>query len=296
MIGASFKGDLAARENVPLSSIREGIWLTIFPCCSSLIVSSSRIHSISSTRRRGESLWVKWIIRNLDFFSFLRFFQALTTGTHPVEIGPSRLHIEFDEDEEEKDDGLHAKKSSQVKRLVELHWLQGFPLLGCLTGLTDRTDCKGPFGDYMYSVRQIVALHRVASEVWKWHSVKYPRLCGMMENDESSANTFATMSDAELVEAVIETLCRAMEYHLGYEGNYTRVGRDGTEWDKDVFQFFKHKGTHRKVAYAKEHAMVHIIGQYRRKVDEELRELLGEAYGEWEKLPDDQGIPEGVVL
>jgi hypothetical protein len=38
------------------------------------------------------------------------------------------LHIEFDKDEEEKDGGLHAKNFSQVKRLVELHWLQGFPL------------------------------------------------------------------------------------------------------------------------------------------------------------------------
>jgi hypothetical protein len=46
------------------------------------------------------------------------------------------------------------------------------------------------------------------------------------------------------------------------------------------------------MAYAKEHAIVHVVGQYCKKIDADLRNKLGgEAYGEWEKLADGEMIP-----
>jgi hypothetical protein len=48
--------------------------------------------SYSTTR---ESLRIKWVVRNLDFFPFLRFYQSLTRGLFHVELSPSRLHIEL---------------------------------------------------------------------------------------------------------------------------------------------------------------------------------------------------------
>ncbi|KAI4636167.1 hypothetical protein J4E83_001121 [Alternaria metachromatica] len=247
-----------------------------------------------STVREG--LWIKWTVRNLDFFPFLRFYQAFTRGENAVEIPPSRLHIEFDKEKEETDDGLHAKKFVHVKRLVELHWLDGFPLWGCLTGLSDRQDCKGPFGDYMYSVRQVVALYRIDHEAWKSLSVGYLRRCEEMGYDDALESNFATLSDAELVEAVIDMLCKAIEYHLGYTGSYARIGRDQTEWDQDIFETFRYKGSHVKTAYEKEHAIVRVVSLYRKKVDRTLRDRLGEVYEDWENVPDDALIPEGVML
>lgn len=247
-----------------------------------------------STKRAG--LCTKWTVRNLDFFPFLRFYQLFTRGESAVELPPSRLHIEFDKEKEETDDGLHAKRFVHMKRLVKLHWLDVFPLWDCLTGLSDRQDFKGPLGDYMYSVRQFVALYRIGHEAWKSLSVEYLRFCGAIGEDGSSESDFVTLSDAELVEAVIDMLCKAIEYNLGYTGSYARIGRDQTECDQDVFETFRYKGSHVRVAHQKEHATVHVVSLYRRRVDKALRERLGEAYEDWESISDDALIPEGVVL
>jgi hypothetical protein len=229
-----------------------------------------------------EGLGIKWVIRNLDFFPFLRFYQSLTKGSFPVQIGPSRLHIDFDENNT-IDDELHAR-NSHVEKLIELHWLDGFPLWGCLTGLSDRPDCKGPLGDYMYSVRQIVALYWIDLAIWRTLSTEYLSRCRLLVKDESPGDMYTAMSDTELVETVINLICAAIRYDLGYEGNYARVGRDGSEWDEDVFEVFRYKGRYRETAYAMEHAWVHTVGQYRKKIDEELRDRLGEAYEEWKNF------------
>ena len=234
----------------------------------------------------SEGLWVRWVVRNLDFFPFLRFYQAFTTGDNAVEIPPSRLHIEIDDIEEEIDDGLHAKKFVHAKRLIELHWLEGLPLFGCLTGLCDRGDCKGPFGDYMYSVRQIVALYRIDNEAWHSLSVKYLHDWETMDAYDSIESDFTDLDDAELVEQVIDTLCKGIEYNLGYKGSYSRLGRDKTEWSQDDLELFHYKGSHAKTAYEKEHAIVRVVSLYRKKVDRELRWRLGNTYEEWERLPD----------
>jgi len=46
----------------------------------------------------------------------------------------------------------------------------------------------------------------------------------------------------------------------------------------------------------REYSIVHLIGQYRKRIDTDLRARLGEAYGDWERLADEQKIPEGVIL
>jgi hypothetical protein len=79
-----------------------------------------------------------------------------------------------------------------------------------------------------------------------------------MDEDES-ARVFTTMSDPELVEAVIDMLCNAMEYHLGYAGNYSLIDHEGKEWDKHVFEVFRYKGKHEKIVHEKEYAIFHVV-------------------------------------
>ncbi|KAA8618219.1 hypothetical protein PtrV1_09726 [Pyrenophora tritici-repentis] len=243
--------------------------------------------------RKREGLWFTWTVKNLDFFHFLRFWQSLMTrGDHSVEIKPEEVHLKFVDENEMKDIVLHDRKFENVKRLVELHWLEGFPLWGRLTGCTDFEDDRGPFFDWMYSVRQIVALYRVNRETWKSHSIKHLRKCEDLDDDESLETNFPALADVELVEKIIDMLCYAIEYNLGYRGNYTLLGRDGKECDKDVFKVFWYKRNHRKIALEREHAFVHHVRQYRNKIDKELRDLLGETYGEWERLADDMSYTE----
>jgi hypothetical protein len=189
-----------------------------------------------STKREG--LWFRWTVRNLDFFPFLRFWKSLTSGPSPLEIKPSEFHVAFDDEDEGKDKALHVTKFKNVHRLIEMHWLEGFPLWGCLTGFTDYDSDRGPFFDWMYSVRQIVALYRIDRQAWREQSIKYLQMCQPFDRDEATSNIFSEMSDAELVEAVIEWICNAIEYNLGYDGNFSTVGRDGKEWDKDAFKVF----------------------------------------------------------
>jgi hypothetical protein len=118
-----------------------------------------------------------------------------------------------------------------------------------------------------------------------------------MEDDEASADSSTTLPHLELVEAVIDMLCKAIEFNLGYEGSFSLINRKGEEWkNKDVFKMFQYKGKYRKVALEKQHAIVHIMGQYRAMVDAELRERLGVAYEEWERLPDQMEIPQDLIL
>ncbi|KAF1935841.1 hypothetical protein EJ02DRAFT_483310 [Clathrospora elynae] len=48
-----------------------------------------------STSRDG--MWIKWNIRHLDFFPFLRFYQMFNSPLYPVEISPSRLYTAFNQ-------------------------------------------------------------------------------------------------------------------------------------------------------------------------------------------------------
>ena len=202
------------------------------------------------------------MVRNLDFFPFFRFWQSLTTRDWLVEVKPNEVHVKFDNTNELRDKVFHARKFENVKRLVELHWLEGFPLWGCLTGFNNYAGERGPFFDWMYSVRQVVALYRVDHETWKWHSIKYLEEYKDLDNGESLEEGFSALLDAELVEKVIDMPCDEIEYNLGYDGNYSLLGRDGKEWDKNVFKVFPYKRNHRKNASEKQHFVVHTVDQY----------------------------------
>jgi hypothetical protein len=177
-----------------------------------------------------------------------------------------------------------------------MHWLEGFPLWGCLTGFTDYDSDRGPFFDWMYSVRQIVVLYRIDRQAWREQSIKYLQTCQPFDRDETTSYIFSKLSEVELVEAVIEWICNAIEYNLGYDGNFKTVARDGKEWDKDAFKVFRYKRKNRKIAYEREHMIMCKVSQYCHKVDRLLRARLQDEYQEWERLPDKMGIPEGAVL
>ena len=138
-----------------------------------------------------------------------------------------------------KDKALHLRKFENIKRRIELHWLEGFPLWSCVTGLQGHETDNGPFHDWMYSVRQIVDLYRIDREVWKGHSVEYLSGCDEVDDDTSAANNFTSLGDAWKRSST--SCARQIEYSLEYECNSVSVGRDGKEWDKDVFKDFRYK-------------------------------------------------------
>jgi hypothetical protein len=116
-----------------------------------------------------EGMWFRWTIWNLDFFPFLRFMQNLRQPPYPTEILPAQVHVKYDDTDKGRDRVLHKRKFEHVKRLIDLHWLQGFPLWGCLIILCDTRCYNSPLGELLYSVRQIVALYRVQHDAWqKW--------------------------------------------------------------------------------------------------------------------------------
>jgi hypothetical protein len=177
-----------------------------------------------------------------------------------------------------------------------MHWLEGFPLWECLTGFTDFESDRSPFFDWMYSVRQVVALYRIDRQAWREQSIRYLHDRRPFYTDETTSNIFSDFSDAELVEAVINWICNAIEYNLGYDGNFKTVDRDGKEWDKDAFKVFRYKDKNRKIVYEREYIITFKVGQYCNKVNRLLRARLQDEYQEWERLPDKMGIPEGAVL
>jgi hypothetical protein len=80
---------------------------------------------------------VQRTIRNLDFFLFLRFCETFTTGDWRLVVRPDEMRVIYDDTDEGKDKVLHTRKFENVKRLIELHWLEGFPPWACLTGCSN---------------------------------------------------------------------------------------------------------------------------------------------------------------
>jgi hypothetical protein len=74
--------------------------------------------------------------------------QNITQIPHPIEILPNQVHVNYDDTDEGKDRVPHLRKFENVKRLIELHWLEGFPLWGCLAGTCDSECCGGLWETY----------------------------------------------------------------------------------------------------------------------------------------------------
>lgn len=106
----------------------------------------------------------------------------------------------------------------------------------------------------------------------------------MTEHDQSSGKDWDHVNEEELVEAAIDLIMAALRYRTGYLSNFTCVDRNGGRWSD------KHVGYHRivrlvsryerpkMIAYTNHHAMVHVVNQYRKKVNTVLREQLGGEY------------------
>jgi hypothetical protein len=182
-----------------------------------------------------------------------------------------------------EDVALEATKFENVRRLIELHWLEGFPLWGTLTrlrefkGWEDRDNSNSLFGDWLYQVRQIVALYRIDRQTWRDTSIAYIKDYELVANDLVSSS-WEEASDADLVEAVIRLLTNAIEYHLGYKGKYSvsdRDGKDYSPWDSKPFLY---EIQFAKVAKEREYAVVHVVRLYYENIDGFLRAQLGDGY------------------
>lgn len=91
-------------------------------------------------------------------------------------------------------------------------------------------------------------------------------------------------------------LTEAAFFRLGYRGSWSPVGRDKSEWHKSQMNMLRLQGEHRKVAYQREHAIVHSVDLYCDEADERLRQVLGDQYAEWESWPDREEIPQDLVF
>jgi hypothetical protein len=240
------------------------------------------------------------IIRNLNFLQFFRFCQMF--GKPPLKIfdvSADLVDIKFESNFRGEDKILHANTFQHVKRLIELHWLHGFPLWGVLTGLSSNVDNpRNPFTDFMYSVRRIVALWRIDNQKWRWKSTEYLARCLRFEGHkiEITESYWRQFTAGVIIEAIIEMLVKAVEYRLGYQGSWSPVGRDKSEWHKKQMEMFRFQGDHRKVAFQKEHSVARMVDMYCEDVDERLRHVLGDRFEEWEMLPDSEVIPQNVLL
>lgn len=85
--------------------------------------------------------------QEIELLPSFRFLQYLFTGEWSLAIKPKQMYVQFEAEDEVKDSELHVSKFENVKRLVELHWLEGLPLWSCLTCFTDYEEESGPFFD-----------------------------------------------------------------------------------------------------------------------------------------------------
>jgi hypothetical protein len=67
------------------------------------------------------------------------------------------------------------------------------------------------------------------------------------------------ISDAQLVEFATDMLGKALEYRLGYHGNFSRVDQEGVIWDKYRIPDYRFKGKHSAIVDQVAHAVVHLV-------------------------------------
>jgi hypothetical protein len=186
--------------------------------------------------------------------------------------------------------------------LIEAHWLEGLLLWGCLTGLRKENGFenlhkkektgKGRFWGWMYSVRQVVALYHIRRTLWLDTSVACLKCWNAFEgDDDKDERPWETVSDAELVEAVVALLTETIKYRLSYMGFFGY----GNEDDIEEFGYFFHSGR-KCTATEMEHAKVHLVNKYCMRIGKILKGELGDRYGEWERLEDEKMVPMNILL
>jgi hypothetical protein len=220
------------------------------------------------------------------------------------------LNLDGDTDDGEKDHYL--RKFENVKRLITLHWLHGFPLWDALTvrgegardvgGDDDRYYesyhvSRDTFADWMGAVREIVALYTIRRSVWRKITIAHFRFCDFLRGRDMQS--WDAVPDEDVVDAVIGLLSDAIEYDLDYDGNFARVREsedDDEEEDEDLYKrgedrFFRFQHVFRKVAYEEEHVVMLVARKYCLAADKILREELGDCFDEWRDSEDLNSMP-----
>ncbi|CAO2647285.1 Nn.00g082070.m01.CDS01 [Neocucurbitaria sp. VM-36] len=241
-------------------------------------------------------------VANFDYFPHFRFLQMIQRLEIDTKIPGELVDITLFATDKH-DDNRCDEKFTRLKRLIELHWLDGLPLWGCLTGLRNvgetEYSVKHVYWGWMYSVRQIVALYRIKPATWRSISIKYLQRYKFLRDDDFDASIIAEYSNPELVQAVIEMLSTSLECELGCTGNFRSLYRDSHNFidydhkDKDLFRL---PGYAKRVAYELDHASVLVARQYREKAGTLLKSELGSLYEEWEASEDKKSIPQDVLL
>ncbi|KAI8933081.1 hypothetical protein NX059_009725 [Plenodomus lindquistii] len=249
--------------------------------------------------RPKKGLWFSWKVQTLNFFPLLRFWQALTNPLLRAVDEDDRLQLEqifividTSEDAHEELDEC-GKRFDHVKRLIELHWLEGLPLWGCFTGLHDDREI-GPLQDWLYSVHQIVALHRADRARWKQETVKVVHKASF--DNIVSAKNWKTCSDAKFLEGAIEMLHQAILIHLGCEIDFRPRSRDGAQWSSDGATMLRYAGFVRVKASAEGKVFLLVVRRHCTVMNKLLREKLGEEYKKWELYADREVLPKHITL
>jgi hypothetical protein len=100
----------------------------------------------------------------------------------------------------------------------------------------------------------------------------------------------------EVVVHVIDMIMKALEIRISYYESSTAMHSVGGMRPTHNAPDHRTDEPRRNVAYDGGYAIVHVVGQFLKKVDHVLRKWLGKKYGEWETLPGSRPMPQNVVL
>jgi hypothetical protein len=158
------------------------------------------------------------------------------------------------------------------------------------------------FADWMDAVREVVALYTTCHSVWRILTLEHLRICDFVRGRDARCPN--EVPDEDIVDAAIGMLSDAIEYDLGYDGNFARaceIQDEDEDEDEDVYDrrkdgFFRFQDDLRKVAYEEEHAVVLVARKYCLVTDKMLREELGDFFAEWRDSEDSRSMPEKVLL
>jgi hypothetical protein len=224
-------------------------------------------------------------VANYDFFPAFRFLSFLQRTN--ISITGSSVTVRYLDGRFARNNILH-RQSAKLAQLILMHRLEGMPLWNCMTGLTESSDiidsATNGFKHFMYSVRQITPLYTTDRAIWRQLSTKYLKRCHTMVYDDRVPHPKIPETDEELVDTVVDRLVKAMNCRLNCDGDFADDGRD--TW---------RSGMRKRAATEASYAYLHVVNQYRSKVDRVLRSKLGDKYEEWEKAEDEKTMPPDLL-
>jgi hypothetical protein len=267
---------------------------------------ATRSTKAGSTHERGLAA-IKYEARvlNFDYFPLFRFLQMLRRLQAEIHVHGTQVDIAELVDNP-RQEATAETKFDKVKRLIEQHWLEDLPLWDCLTGLDEgegwsRSDCppspigmtaKRCFWEWMYCIRQVVALYRIEPKTWRDLSIAYLRRYKQIYVGQTEGKAWETFEEADIIEEIIDMLIDAIEFRFGCDGRWSgeeEHGDNGQQSDR----YFHMKGW---IVDELGHAVVHLVNQYCERVNKTLREELGSFYVQWEESEDQRVIPKDILL